>query len=438
MLSALPCDVLNLEWRSSGRDRETASLICNTLRRRGYTVVEASVFQYRAAIARHRPRLLYLADPRGATLNYEAAQFARSRGLPIVTATAEGNFKPERIHEMFWGHVREGRMVEDLNLQWSVRARDLALGVEPSLAAKLRVVGGVGFDRYRLYDFATKDGWMAKHGLRFDRMVGYASWTFDRLHREDEGVRWFKETMGDAGLERLAQDRDGVAGALARLAEHNPNTLFLLKEHPGVVAPRHTEIAALEERANVMIVRNEEPIGDCIGACDIWMAFDSTTCLEAWLLGKPTLLINPTGEDFERDETYLGSPVARDADEVQAALESWYRGEGVPGFADRASARREVIERTIQWDDGRNHLRAVYFIEELLERCQERPRIGLLDRVLATGQRMRFRFGPGAERFKEEQLAQATERCMSALDRADLELTRADLDELERINSGAG
>ena len=98
----LACDVLNLEWSSAGRDRETASLICNTLRRRGHTVVEDSVFRYRAALARHRPRLLYLADPRGAAINHQAALFARSRGFPIVTVTAEGDFRPEVIHEMFW------------------------------------------------------------------------------------------------------------------------------------------------------------------------------------------------------------------------------------------------------------------------------------------------------------------------------------------------
>jgi hypothetical protein len=171
----MACDVLNLEWSSGGRDRETASLIAGTLRRRGYTVVEESVFQYRAALARHRPRVLYLADPRGAAINHQAALFARSRGFPIVSITAEGNFESERIHGDFWGHVSGGEVVEDLNLQWSTRARDLALGIAPAAAARLRVAGGVGFDRYRLYELASRGSWMEKYGLRFERMVGYAS-----------------------------------------------------------------------------------------------------------------------------------------------------------------------------------------------------------------------------------------------------------------------
>jgi hypothetical protein len=294
----------------------------------------------------------------------------------------------------------------------------------------------VGFDRYRLYDFASKADWMAKHGLRFERMVGYATWTFDRIERDDASARTFKDAMGPDALRRIARDRDGIAETLRQLVDDNPDALFLLKEHPGVVAPRHTEIVGLEARDNVMVVRDEEPVGDCIGACDVWTAFDSTTCLEAWLLGKQTLLINPTGEDFERDDTYRGSSVVRDAAQAQAALDSWYRGDGVPGFGERAPARREVVERTIQWDDGRNHLRAVHFVEQLLERCPARPRLSFLDRTLATGQRVRFRFGPGPARFNKEQLAQVTRRCTNALEQFDHELTPADIDELDRINSG--
>jgi hypothetical protein len=329
-------------------------------------------------------------------------------------------------------------MVEDLNLQWSTRARDLALGVAPAIRDRLRVTGGVAFDRYRLYEFATKGDWMTRYGLRFERMVGYASWTFDRLERDDASARSFKEAMGDDALARIARDRDGLRETLSRLSRDNPDTLFLLKEHPGVVAPQHSEIAELDTRENVMVVRDEEPVADCIAACDVWTAFDSTTCLEAWLLDKPTLLINPTGADFERDETHRGSAVFGEAGEVQAALDSWYRGDGVPGFAERAPARREVIEDTIQWDDGKNHLRAVHYIEQLLAGSQDRPRLGPLDRAAAAAQRLRFRFGSARRRFDQEELAGITRRSAAALDLFDGELTQADRDELARINREAG
>ena len=54
----MSCDVLNLEWSSHGRDRESATLICEALRRRGYSVVEGSIFEYRHLLLKHRPRVL--------------------------------------------------------------------------------------------------------------------------------------------------------------------------------------------------------------------------------------------------------------------------------------------------------------------------------------------------------------------------------------------
>jgi hypothetical protein len=445
----MACDVLNLEWSSHGRDRETASLIAATLRRRGYEVVEESVFQYRAALARHRPRVLYLADPRGAAINHRAALFARSRGIPIFTVTAEGNFNEGQIAELFWGHVEGGELIEDVNAQWSVRARDLALGIDRRMADRLKVAGGVGFDRYVLYELTSKEAWMAKHGLGFERMVGYASWVFDVLGRDDPMATEFRSIAGGDAVERFTSDRDAVRVVLARLADDNPETLFLLKEHPGVVVPEDTEIAGLETRPNVMVVRDEEPVADCISACDVWAAFDSTTCLEAWLLGKPTLLINPSGEDFDRTESYRGSPVFADAVEVQAALDSLYSGAGLPGFDERADVRREELERAIQWDDGRNHLRAAHYLEELIRRAPEPSALSLRDRVHGLAQGILYRgarwapglplfrgFAPARRRFSEDELERVTRRAAEAVERfdPDHELTDAEIRELDELN----
>jgi hypothetical protein len=179
------------------------------------------------------------------------------------------------------------------------------------------------------------------------------------------------------------------------------------------------------------------------------MAYDSTTCLEAWLLGKPTLLINPSGEDFDRADSYRGSPVFTDVAELQAAIDSWYAEGRLPGFEERAGARREVVEQTIQWDDGRNHLRAVHYLEQLLARAGARPALSPRDRVRALAQGALYRgarlaprlplfrtFAAARRRFDEEQLARATRRAAEALERFDPEheLTEDDLRELEEIN----
>jgi hypothetical protein len=441
--------VLNLEWSSSGRDRETASLVCNALRRRGHTVVEESIFQYRAALARHRPKLAYLADPRGSTINYEAAKFARARGFPTVTLTAEGNLAPGLTAERLWGHVRERRLIEDLNLQWSVRARDVALELEPSLAGKLMVAGGVGFDRYRLYDFPTKAEWIKRHGLAYEHAVGYAGSTFDRLDARHPQARTFRDAWGPAATERFARERAGLNATLARVIEENPSVLFVLKQHPGALVRDATEIAGLEQHDNALLLNDEEAISDCIAACDLWMAWDSTTCLEAWLLATPTLLINPTGPDFDRDETHRGSVIVREPRELQQALHELLEAGRLSAFDALASSRDQILRNVIQWTDGKNHLRAAHYLEQLLADSNGTPSLGVRDRIAGAAQSTLFRaagvvpalpllrgLAAARARFTAAELEAVTRRCASALERhgSSHELSAAELAELEQIN----
>jgi len=99
------CDILNLEWASSGRDRETAIPICYTLRQKGYSVIEANIFNYRYYILKHRPRVLFISGGyHGAEINYQAVKFAHKIGLPVITSIGEGDYRITDIKQIFWGH----------------------------------------------------------------------------------------------------------------------------------------------------------------------------------------------------------------------------------------------------------------------------------------------------------------------------------------------
>ena len=43
---------------------------------------------------------------------------------------------------------------------------------------------------------------------------------------------------------------------------------------------------------------------ESISLSDLWITYESTTALEAWLLGVPTCLLNPSGTDFNFREGY--------------------------------------------------------------------------------------------------------------------------------------
>ena len=443
----MSCDVLNLEWSSRGRDRESATLICEALRRRGRSVVEGSIFDYRHLLLKHRPRVLYLADPTGARQNYQVALFAERAGIPAVCLDAEGNYVPDFADEMFWGHIADRRLPVRLKLQWSTRCRETVLEVAPDLRDRLRVTGAPGFDRYGLYAFASKDEWRRRYGFSQERVYGYATWAFDSLYGDPATVRRYAEVYGEPALDRFRRDRDALRELLAEVVWSNQDALFLLKEHPGVTNPAATEIAGLDRFPNVLKIKNEETIGDCISVSDVWMAYESTTAIEAWLLDKPTLFANPSGGDFRRPSVHRGNPVLETAEAVDAALREHRETGEIAGFEARRDARQAVMEATLQWTDGRNHVRAAHYIDGLLSESHGRPRFGVRATLAAHAQHLLFdgaarwpslpgfrRYAAGRRSFDDGQLARARGRAAEATRGLEPMLSPDELAELEAAN----
>jgi hypothetical protein len=433
----MTCDVLNLEWSSSGRDREVATAICHTLRRRGYTVVEECIFNFRYLLLKHRPRLLYVADPTGARLNHEASLFADRLGIPSVCVDAEGDYLEGSVDEMFWGHIADRTLRQQLKLQWSARSRARALTVAPGLGDRLKVTGAVGFDRYRLYDFATKDDWRRKYRFEQPRLVGVAGWTFDYLSvpaERDARVRSF----GRETVERFQRDRDSLRAIFGDLIRQQPETMFVLKLHPGVIDRGETEFAGLESHENVLAIKDEESVGDCISACDVWMAYDSTTCTEAWMLHKPTLFVNPSGGDFPRSASYEGTPIYETLGEVDAALSEHEATGRVSAFDALEDVRKRLLRDMVQWVDGRNHLRAAYYVERLLDEIPVGPIKFPLRARLAAHRENLLNNGARrerAKRFDREELRRIQHRVAGAMQSVPGELSEQELADLERVNA---
>jgi hypothetical protein len=336
---------------------------------------------------------LYVADPKGAQKNYDAIKFADKLGIPAVTFTAEGHYKPEYIERMFWGHISDKKLIERINVQWSTRDRDLILEIEPDLAKQLKVGGAVGFDRYKIYPLFSKEVWRKRYQFSHQRMIGYASWGFDAFHRQDKWTSNRKEIFGDKTYERFREERLEVNKILVQLVEQNPDIMFLIKEHPGVIEPQFTEIINLKEYPNVLYINNEESISDCISGCDIWMAFESTTVVEAWLLKKPTILINPFGGGFPRSDAFEGCLTYQSFEDIQNAVDEFYELGSLKLFDQKEQFRHWIIEETMQWDDGKNHMRVALLFKEVLNSCElSNLTVGIKDWIMAFTQNLLFQY----------------------------------------------
>lgn len=378
-ISNTDIDVISLEWTTTPmRDRVSATLVCNYLRLQGLRVNESSVWDGLQAIHETKPRLLFITNTVGALENFELIRYAKRRNMLGVSLVSEGNLQGDAAYqsEMIWGWNKEKRLYEDINMQWSEVSRNATLALHPELTGRVKVSGGVGFDNYKIAKAENvKETILHKYQKAgYRKVVGVGCWDFGFFYPEDTRFKVFDSLYEVPQKQRFIKDSFAFDEVLTQLATANEDVLFLMKQHPGVqLGHMASGITKAAQLRNVLVLTNEEPILSCIQASDIWIVYESTTAMEAWLLGKPTCLLNPSGRDFPRDRLNEGSPAFQSADQLQRMLNEYYSGTEIPEFTKRSSARKQLIKNIIQWDDGLNHVRAG---NEIIDLLATQPRSG--------------------------------------------------------------
>ena len=367
-------DVLNLEWSSyASRDRTVATLVCNYLRKLNLNVIEGSIFNGLSLLYSLRPKLLFVTNSVGAPENLQAVKYAKHLGIKVLTLISEGTFQDDDAYflkAVIWGWNKDQVLYEDIHMQWSKRTQDLTNQLFPQNREKVKVSGGVFFDCYKLEQLTSRNSFLIKWGKdSFKKIIGVGLFDFGCVCNSDDHRFPFQmEYYGKKQMDRFIKDRDSFNAILTEVIRKNPNILFLLKQHPGTLQGfEASAIEGLSNEFNVLIIKNEESIIDCIAASDFWLVYESTTAMEAWLLNRSTCLLNPSGRDFLRDIVNLGSPAVTTCDELNNLIQNFYKNEFLPGFIERADEREMIIKRIIQWDDGLNHVRVANQIVKLIK-----------------------------------------------------------------------
>jgi len=360
------CDILNLEWSSyPSRDRVTASLICNYIKYQGYTVKERSIHNGIFYIKKYRPKVIFLTNMIGGQVNLRIAKYCKKNNIPLISGISEGNFQDhgkEIISQFVWGWNTSHILFDQLTLYWTERTRNYAYKYFPKLKDHLVVAGAVGFDKYKIEEnktFHNRNIFLSKYNKQgFSRVIGIGCWDFGHVFTEDP--RFKEGRFSKMSIERFKKDRELFRSILSETINNNAEILFILKEHPGVLLGKMASgIDGIDKYSNVVIIKNEESIFDCISISDFWIVYESTTALEAWLMNKQTCLINPSGIDFPREKyIHLGSPNYSNHDSLNNAIFNFYKNAELPGFSNLSEFRNDAIKRVIQWDDGLNHVRA--------------------------------------------------------------------------------
>ena len=359
----------------SGRDVEIMLPILHFAERFLNCAVTTSLTPNLHEIHRQRPDCVVIANSIGALLHFHISREAYRLGIPVFAVISEGNFNTDGTYD-YWGYNTDKKVYQSYICCWSQRTQNFLRNELPEIKERIVLTGGTGFDRYRIYNFEKRDTFLARHGIRhsdFTRVIGYAGWGFGRLAHPRGRSEILSESQGDTSMfDRIEQERIAVQSILKNCIEAQPDTLFILKKHPTETVAAEpgselNEMAALKDYPNVLYLLDEQ-LHDLISIVDLWWVFESTTALEADMMGRQTLFIIPD-PSFPRASLHQGFPNAQTSDEVRAMSETYFVTGSLPDYRSKKliEARKQIVKDTIGYDDGYNHIRAAYYLNKTLE-----------------------------------------------------------------------
>lgn len=367
--------VLCFQNTSSGRDVEMMLPVQYFAERFLNCQFEHVLIRDIFAIYRKKPDIVFLPNTIGSILYFRISKFAHEQGIPVFALISEGNFRTNRTFN-YWGYNKDKKFYQEYVCCWSKRTADFLKAEVPIAADKIVVTGATGFDRYKIYDFMSRENFLKKYNLtNYKKVILYAGWAFGKL-QHPRGQMELTDAYPDpeARLKWVEIQRDKLYKILRSLVEKNEDTLFILKKHPQESSPEIVrellnEMNRLKDYENVIYLGEEESVHDLISISDILMCFESTTALETWLMGKETIFINPD-PNFNRDELYKGSVIVTSFDELQNSVEAFYKNGTLPDFnsSDKKQKREEIIQKTIGFSDGMNHIRAAYYFQKVVNK----------------------------------------------------------------------
>ena len=329
-------------------------------------------------IYQKKPDLVILPNTRGHLLYKEISEYSFENNILVFYHDSEGNFKTEMTYD-FLGYNKKGMFYCPIQFTWNQRVKDFLIEKYNFPENKVIVSGAPGFDKYKILPQIEKAAILKKYNLsQYSKVVGYAGWAFGKLYNEEiNDVLNILLKPGEEGKRWLESQRDIVEDCLRQAIEKYPDVLFILKKHPrenfeSDYRDSRNEMNQLIKHENVLYLKDEEEIQDLIQISDLWVAFESTSIMEAWLLGKPTLIIN-SDSDFKRVDIYKGSASVKNPTEMLYAFSQLLEENNLAYFEQESilKRRKAIIENSIGFSDGLNHMRIVKSFKPYLNSIQK-------------------------------------------------------------------
>lgn len=352
----------------------------------GYRDVRACLRYFRpGAVA-----LTTLIGPREQTL----AREARAVGAAVVVIPTEGI--PGSLEAMH-GMLRSPDVWKlcDLYLPWGTAMGELAVDAGYLSQDRVKVTGSARFDFYQpplRRHLLSSEELRGRYGLRAGRPVVtwattfvIASYTEDpkrlRFNQRDFVARGLSRIPGFADLPLLAEQQkraqDLVLEWMHQLCLAYPDAEFIIKPHPyesSLPYERLFDACRLEGIVNLHLV-GKDYIWNLLNSAALHIHSGSTTGMEAWLMGVPTINLMPDGYVRFKEMEGGALPEVVRLDDSQEDFKplsdrvGFYLNGGIVE-GDLSERRRQFLERWFYLPDGRAGERQAVAIAELATKSQ--------------------------------------------------------------------
>lgn len=282
--------ILSLEWHSySSRDREIITPVINYLRLKNYTVYSEFILDYTTALYKYKPNVVLFSNVVGSEINYTVAKYCKSRGVRVISLISEG-YAEELTDGFFFPKYSNCKIdFVDLLLVWNKSSLDYLEMNHPDIARITSMGGNTGIDRFVFSKREVAKGSFQRSNNSINKIITIAltDWTF-----------WYSNDALESypyEIIKLQKDsRDKFHEILNKLILRFQDWEFWFRRHPGSNNVEYFEgIEGLLWFDNVKLVKNELSLIENIDLSHYWIAFDSTTAMEAQIRGVIAMNLRP-------------------------------------------------------------------------------------------------------------------------------------------------
>lgn len=346
-----------IEWATYGRDFEIDLPLMyffeNVLQ---WEVQYVSIFNL-PKILSTRPDLVIMSNTTGSNENLAIARLIEKAKIPFFSHISEGMFRENNIEEFVWGWNKvDKKFSELLSTIWSKKAYSISLKYYPELNDIYKISGSIGSDKYKLY--SKKDH---IYSLKNKKVIGYAGYDF---HNQATNIK----NMGEARFKEFEKYIKITKNILEFILNTSDDIVLFVKPHPGDGNKTPKEIEGLEHFENIL-VQSDISIVTAIRNSDIWLSINSSTNLESWLLGKPSISF-VTDEKFFSSDIINGSLIENNAEKIYSYINEYYQTGQIKAFEEKKMLREKLISDYIGFSDGLNHVRFMSFLKSYIEKIE--------------------------------------------------------------------